>query len=59
MITADKVNIDTDFPKFHKIISDPNLPYLKTFYDQLYKSEEGKEFVYTELTSRIEQLRKE
>ena len=34
-------------------MSGPHSDYFKNFYDQLYKTEEGKEFAYTEFTNRI------
>jgi hypothetical protein len=58
-IVIGKINTNSEFPSLHKILSDPNSSYFKQFYDKLYKSEGGKDFVFNEFTSRLTELKKE
>ncbi len=59
LIASGKINTESEFPQLHRILSDPNAPYHKEFYDKLYKSEGGKDFVFSEYSTRLTHLKKE
>lgn len=53
MIANGQVNSTTEFSQFIKSLQG-NEKYSKDFFDLLYKSEDGKEFVLSEFTATVE-----